>query len=211
MNTPGNDNETQLLTPIRLDKKDAPAIVSVFCDAFYDYPVMRFVLGESADYDERLKLLIGVFVVARVLREEPLLGIRMEGALCAAATMSHPQIVHTPPEFADIKEHVWSRLGTDALRRYEQCTAAWEPLAVEVPQIHLNMIGVRREQQGLKLGRRLLEAVQQISRETPGSQGVSLTTELAGNVRLYEHIGYQVTGHVVVAPGLETWALFRHN
>ena len=34
-------------------------------------------------------------------------------------------------------------------------------------------------------------------------------TEDAGNVALYEHLGYEVTGHAIVAPELETWNFFR--
>lgn len=50
--------------------------VTVLCDAFYDYPVMRYVLRPSSEYDHRLRSLIGFFVAARVLREELVLGIR---------------------------------------------------------------------------------------------------------------------------------------
>jgi hypothetical protein len=36
--------------------------VTVLCDAFHDYPVMRYVLGPLVDYDYRLRTLIGFFV-----------------------------------------------------------------------------------------------------------------------------------------------------
>lgn len=38
--------------------------------------------------------------------------------------------------------------------------------------------------------------------------GVSLHTENPGNVALYEHFGYEVTGRGRVAPELEAWILF---
>jgi hypothetical protein len=40
---------------------------------------------------------------------------------------------------------------------------------------------------------------------------VTLTTELPGNVQLYQHCGYEIVGRVDVAPGLETWGMYRRN
>ena len=201
------------MKPVRLTAESAEQIVDVFTDAFYDYPVMRFVLGESpSDYKHRLDLLNRLFVMGRALREEPLIGIVHEGVLIGAATMSYPdKQENIPPAFAQLRELVWSELGPEPRRRHELCVAAWEPLAIDVPQLHLNMVGVRRTMHGTKLGRTLLDEVQEISRQTPGSQGVSLTTELPRNVELYQHMGYEVTGHVQVTPELETWALFRRD
>jgi hypothetical protein len=201
------------MKPVRLRPDAAEQIVDVFTDAFFDYPVMRFVLGgSSADYKRRLDLLNRLFVMARALRDEPLIGIVHDGVLVGAATTSYPEKqTDIPPAFADLRERTWSELGPEARSRHEQCVAAWEPLARNVPHLHLNMIGVRRSMHGTRLGRKLLDEVQEISLKTPGSEGVSLTTELPRNVELYQHMGYEVTGHVQVTPEMETWALFRHN
>jgi GNAT superfamily N-acetyltransferase len=201
------------MKPVRLTREAVDQIVDVFSDAFYDYPVMRFVLGESSsDYTRRLNVLNRLFVMGRALRDEPLVGIVHEDQLIGAATMSYPEKqTNMPPAFEDLRELVWSELGAEPRRRHEQCVAAWAPLAIDVPHLHLNMVGVRRSMHGTRIGRRLLEEVQEISRQTPASKGVSLTTELPRNVELYQHVGYEVTGHVQVTPGLETWALFRHN
>jgi GNAT superfamily N-acetyltransferase len=201
------------MKPVRLTPQSADQIVEVFTDAFFDYPVMRFVLGESSsDYEYRLDLLNRLFVLGRALREEPLIGIVDDGMLIGAATMSYPdKQEEIPPAFAHVRELVWSELGPESRSRHERCVAAWEPLTMRVPHLHLNMIGVRRSMHGTKLGRKLLDEVQEISRQTPGSEGVSLTTELPRNVELYQHMGYEVTGHVQVTPEMETWALFRRD
>ena len=201
------------MNPVRLTPDAVEEIVDVFTDAFFDYPVMRFVLGDSApDYKRRLDLLNRLFVMGRALRDEPLIGIVHEDGLIAAATMSYPEKQgNIPSAFADLRELVWSELGAEPRSRHERCVAAWEPLAIDTPHLHLNMIGVRRSMHGTRLGRRLLDEVQEISRQTPGSHGVSLTTELSRNVELYQHMGYEVTGHVQVTPEMGTWALFRHN
>jgi GNAT superfamily N-acetyltransferase len=71
------------------------------------------------------------------------------------------------------------------------------------------MIGVRGRAQGEGLGRLLIEHVHSLSHEDSESEGVTLTTEDSANVSLYEHLGYEVVGKVVVAPELTTWGFFR--
>lgn len=80
---------------------------------------------------------------------------------------------------------------------------------VDVPHLHLNMVGVRQRARGQGLGRMLIEQVHLLSRKDAESKGVTLNTEDANNVSLYEHLGYKLVGHTTVAPELETWGFFR--
>jgi GNAT superfamily N-acetyltransferase len=190
-------------------------VVSVISDAFRDYPVMRWVAGadtpaHGAPYEVRLHRLVQLFVSARAYRDEPMMGVRDErGALIAAAVMSYAPTADPPPTFIALRESIWAELGADARGRadaYGDASAFFDALGTHH---HLNMIGVRRTHQGLGLGRELLEAVQKLAAADPRSTGVSLTTELPQNVKLYEHFGYRVVGHKRVGPGLETWGMFR--
>ncbi len=195
---------------LRLGEGDVPEIVDVLCEAFFDYPVMRFVLGpERADYSPKLGALINFFAMARVLRGETLLGIGERTDLDGAALVSRFTGRVSPPELDDLREQVWAELGTAARARYEAFGAACAPFQVDVPHIHLNMIGVRRRARGKGLGRRLIEHVHLLSQNDAESEGVTLNTEDAGNIPLYEHLGYKVLGHATVAPELETWGFFR--
>ncbi len=180
----------------------------MLAESFRDYPVMRFILGESADYDLRLDTLVGFFTDARVLRGEPLLGVEDGEGLVAAAMISYPQ-VSSPPELAGVREETWATLGPDARARYESFGAAASEFDVDRPHIHLNMIGVRGRGRGQGLGRLLLDHVHRMSAGSPSSEGVTLSTEDPGNVPLYEYFGYEIVGHVTVGPGLQTWGFFR--
>jgi GNAT superfamily N-acetyltransferase len=197
--------------PRVLSAAAAPAVVGVLCEAFRDYPVMRYVLGDREDYEVRIQTLIGFFVQARVLRGEPMLGLVEEGEVAAAAVVSHPDGPASPPELKTLRERVWAELGLEEQRRYEEFSAAVQPLLVTAPHIHLNMLGVRQRRQGRGLGRILLKRVHHLSAERPGSTGVTLTTELEGNLPFYQAAGYRITGHVRIAPDLTTWAFFRPN
>jgi GNAT superfamily N-acetyltransferase len=177
-------------------------------DAFADYPVLRYVLGDDRDVELRLNALVGFFVMARLLRHEPVLGAYDGSVLSGVALVSFPDR-QSPPELADFREAVWQGLGQAARERYEAFGVACEPFSPTMPHIHLNMIGVRAAARGTGLGRRLLDRVHAISAEHPSSEGVALTTESDSNVALYEHFGYTVLGYARVAPDLETWGMFR--
>jgi ribosomal protein S18 acetylase RimI-like enzyme len=199
-------------TVVRIPREDVSRVIDTLTQAFRDYPVMRYVLGDCGEeYDVRLRTLVGFFVMARALRDEPLFGIPENDQLCAAAIVSYPERAESPEELGVLREQVWAEVGHDARVRYDRCGQIWRPLGIETPHIHLNMIGVLPSHQGRGLARRLLDHVHGLSRSTPGSEGVTLTTEDPGNVAIYRRVGYEVVGHARVAPELETWAMFRRN
>jgi GNAT superfamily N-acetyltransferase len=189
---------------------DLAEIVAVMSDAFYDYPVMAYVLGSREPYERRLHTLVELFVSNRAYRNDPMVGVRDEtGALVGAATMTLPRPTDPPPELVVLREKLWGELGADAQARYDEFVAATQRFAIGEPHYHLNMIGIRRSHHGRGLARPLLDAVHDRSRTDDGSSGVSLTTERSANVRLYEHFGYRVVGQARVGDAFETWTLFR--
>jgi GNAT superfamily N-acetyltransferase len=184
--------------------------VTVLCDAFYDYPVMRYVLGHSTpDYDSRLQTLIRFFASARVIREEPVLGAYdHHGNLGGVALITLPGEHPSPEALNNQREAVWAELGTPERQRYEAFSQACQQFTIQLPHHHLNMIGVRRSHAGRGLARDLLEAVQELAQADPQSCGVSLSTETRKNVPLYTHFGYRLLGHAKISNDLETWAFF---
>lgn len=57
------DPSGELETVFRLSGNDVAEVVDVLCEAFRDYPVMRFVLGTDAvGYEQRRKKLVHYFV-----------------------------------------------------------------------------------------------------------------------------------------------------
>ena len=197
-------------TVTRLASDRTDEVVDVFADAFHDYPVMQYVIGPAGDaYGRRLRLLVRFFVLNRVWRNEPMVGLEEGGRLVAAATMTPPGERPLPAEAATVREQLWDELGGDARARYDALGMIWRWFAVAEAHLHLNMIGVRRDAMGRGRARPLLDAVHAMSDADPGSAGVSLTTEHRDNVPLYRHFGYAVNGHARVAPGIETWSLFR--
>jgi GNAT superfamily N-acetyltransferase len=213
MNRNTDYTEIRDASPVsRLSEAQVSQAVNVLCDAFHDYPVMRYVIGPAGDdYDRRLHTLIIFFVMARVWRDEPILGISNGSALVATAILTRPGKQQPPAELAQLRETVWRELGDAARSRYEAFGEATRKFDISQPHYHLNMIGVRRSHHGKGLSRQLLDAVHAMSRNDPVSHGVTLTTEDFRNVSIYEHFGYEGVGHVRIDAKLETWGFFRPN
>lgn len=205
MTGPPSRSTLRLLT----GSEAVPRATGTLCDAFADYPVMRFVLGPDGGYVERLHTLIGFFVTARALRGDPILVAERGAEVTGAALCTLPGASSPPPALDAVRERTWMALGADARERYDCCVRAWEPLGVAEPNLHLNMIGVPVRHRGQGWSRMLLDRVHAMSRELPDSRGVTLTTETAANVPFYERFGYHVVGHRRIAEGLETWGFFR--
>ncbi len=185
-------------------------VVEVLSAAFFRYPVMRHILADSGTrYRHHLTSLVGFFVAARLSRDEPVLALELEGRLVAAALMTPPNNRPPPGKLQERRKKLWHRLGWAAEQRYQQLGEVWATVAVEEPNLHLNMIGVSPAHAGTGLGTLLLDQVHCLSRRLPDSTGVSLTTEWGPNVAFYRHCGYQLVGQARVDPGLETWGMFR--
>jgi GNAT superfamily N-acetyltransferase len=188
----------------------ADEVLAPLCEAFADYPVMRYVLGPGGDFPARLRTLVGFFLLARTLRKDPILATYDGDTVSGVAICTLPGLPG-PPDLDEAREWTWARLGADARARYDQWIHIWGPLNVAEPNIHVNMLGVPPRYQGRGLARLLLERVHAMSREHPESAGVSLTTESAGNVAFYERMGYRIVGHGVIEPGLESWGFWRRD
>lgn len=184
-------------------------IVATYCDAFRDYPVMRYVLGDALPTEDRLSSLIRLFVGGRALRGEPMFGVRDRGVLVGAATMTLPDSPEAPAELVALREATWGTLGSDARDRYARFSTATQQVGVSGRHHHLNMIGVRRSHQGQRVASVLLETVHALTQSDAASAGTSLTTENPVNVRIYERFGYSVVGRALVSDTLESWTLFR--
>lgn len=200
------------LATLDIARKDEA--VDVLCDAFFDYPVMRFVVGPVGvdAYARRARRMIDFFTSARFLGEDLVMGVEDEGgALVAVANITRPGERPKHPGLGPLREALWRELGDEARVRYEELVAVWQTFAVGGPQYHLNVLGVRRSHQKRGAARLLLDAVHDLSERSSESRGVSLTTEDPTNVPLYQRFGYRIVGEARVPGGFTTWGFYRPN
>jgi ribosomal protein S18 acetylase RimI-like enzyme len=188
--------------------------VDVLAEAFFDYPVMRYVIGDRGDeYPRRLRRLVEFFTMARFVRGDLVLAVRAEERIVAVANVNRPSTGTAEPTTSEdpLEPHrakVWDELGAGSRSRYERYGEVAAQSPFPKPSFHLGMIGVRRAATGHGHAGRLLERLHRLSADHPESRGVSLATEIRRNVALYEHFGYRVVSRSPVGD-FETWGLFR--
>ena len=197
---------------VNLYKENIAEVADVLCEAFYDYPVMHFVLEKKEDYDSRLRKLVTFFVSARALRKEPMFGIyNSANKLVAAAIVTLPGGIPHPDELLRMLEILWSELGSDEQMRYAAYGQAAFSLLPNEPHHHLNMIGVRNANKCQGLARKLNTAIEELVSQDPSSSGVSLNTEVESNINFYLHLGYKMIGQTNVDKNIVTWGFFKNR
>jgi ribosomal protein S18 acetylase RimI-like enzyme len=191
----------------RLSRNDKAEVSTVLCSAFHNYPVLRFVLHTTGDeYEKHLKALVNFNIEARFLKDSPVLGIRKNGVLIAAALLDEPSLEPVQPAQKEL-EKLRIIIGDEAYQRnfqYETESSRYEP---ESPHHFLGMIGVLPEHQGKGYARDLLNEVREISFAHPTSSGVCLSTEDSENVRFYQRFGYRVIAEMDIRE-LHSWCMF---
>ena len=189
---------------------DLDEAVDVLCEAFYDYPVMRYLVGDAGpDYDRQVRLLVEFFTRARLLRHDLIWAVRSSGRMIGIANIVRPDTT-SPPELDEARRRLWAELGDRVRRKYETFGEATAEFGTSELHYHLSMIGVVPAYAGQGIGRQLLDGLHSLSVADADSVGVSLTTEDPRNVALYERFGYEVVGHANVGD-LRTWGFFRRD
>jgi GNAT superfamily N-acetyltransferase len=192
------------LTPERLDEA-----VEVLSSAFTGYPAMRYILDPApCGQGVGLRHLFGYFTDSRMSRGWPVLGVDLDGALAGAANVTPPGPASEIPALIERFEALCLALGPAAVERFRTFAEACNEMEPNEPHYYLGSIGVRPGFQGRGVGRALIEAVHELSRRDPASDGVALSTESPDNVALYEHLGYSVVAERRL-DWLHTWTMFR--
>ena len=192
---------------IRLTRENKLEAVDALTAAFYDYPVMRYVLSTNGtEYDTQVRALVGFFCEARFAKEGHVIGIRDENSLIAVGLVDEAvQKLWSEREAEQLRlkeaigENAYSRLEL-----YETLSSRGEPQA---PHYFVGMLGVRPEHQGKGYARQILNTVKEMSIQDHQSTGVCLSTEQPDNVSFYEHFGYRVIAEIKIDE-LHSWCLF---
>lgn len=189
---------------------DVLALSRVLADAFYDDPLMMWVLPDEHRRERRLTRMFSALVRYHHLSSGGVeVAVNSEGAERGAATMGGAAIWDPPGKW---KQTVWSTLlmGPAMLRALGRRTDAG--LAVErsleavhpnEPHWYLSAIGTAGSARGGGYGKALLQSrLESCDRERLPAY---LESSKADNISYYERFGFEVTAEVAIPGGGPTF------
>jgi GNAT superfamily N-acetyltransferase len=177
----------------RLNYDDKPDAVEILATAFYDYPVMRYVLSDAGNrYPDHIRALVGFYLETRYTRDWPILGLWHNGELQAVAGINAPEALPWPPELHEKYADLGVAIGDAAIERMEAFENECDASEPEEPHYFLGIIGVNPEAQGKGYAGAIIDQLKEMSRLHPTSQGVCLTTQSDANIALYKHLGFRL-------------------
>jgi len=193
-----------------LTRADRNDVIDILTEAFYDYPFMRFMLQglDEEEYGRQLRLLNGFFADARIMRNWPFYGVRVDSDLVAAMLVSDPVFAPRPPELDRVYEQLCATVGEGAIKRMDDFDAATNGFMPDNATHFVGMLGVRTAAQREGCGRVLLQHIEDVARERSESAGVTLTTETEANVTYYESLGFRVLGSAEIG-SVTSWLMFN--
>ncbi len=192
----------------RLRIENRSAVVDLFVDSFYDYPLIKHMLQPDAgDYRLAISLLMGFWIDIYLLNEWPLIGIKSNRELVAAAILTPPNGMLTSVDQRGLQDQFRAEVGDLAYTRMEKFERESERGLPESPHYFLGILGVSSNKQRQGYGATLLKEIRRLSDEDILSSGVCLTTEIQVNVAYYQRHGYHVLQENVIN-NVASWCMY---
>lgn len=175
-----------------LDESHKHACVRLIAAAFEKDPLFVHLLGSDAPAGSREKLAGFLWDRAHLMKEQQM-GVFEQGKLLAACLLATPESRITPSLPMVWRSLILLRHFSPALLQqlnaYAEQTRKHAPSA---PHHYLILIGTDPERQGQGFGKQLMMHIMQQVKQHPTSAGLALDTENADNVRLYQHLGFEL-------------------
>lgn len=193
------------MSVVKASPSDRSPIAEALADAFYDDPVMSWILPEGEKRRLRLKRLFSVLLRSHYL---PLGTVWTTKEVAGAALWGSPGNVIIPPatilRYTPVMLHVLGRHALRALRALSHV----EHLHPTEPHWYLGVLGTRQALQGRGVGSALLQPVlETCDREVMPAY---LESSKESNIAFYRRHGFELTGEIQLPfGGPLVWPMWR--
>ncbi|MGB6295371.1 MAG: GNAT family N-acetyltransferase [Rivularia sp. (in: cyanobacteria)] len=195
----------------RLETKHTEKIIEIFSNAFENYPLMKFMFGNS--YKKSIKHLIQLMCDKAFIDDELLIGGFVEGELQGVASITPPQndndkeVENTA---TSLEEIFAAAIGEEALMQIEKYSNIKKANKSSSPHFYINTLAVNPQSQGKGIGGAILSEIHQMSEQDDDSQGVALDTQTEKNVGYYQRFDY-IVSNTAQLENVKNWFMFRRN
>ncbi|MEO1429531.1 MAG: GNAT family N-acetyltransferase [Cyanobacteria bacterium J06633_8] len=195
-----------------LTTKDMDDIMTIFSEAFENYPIMEFIFNDA--YKESIKHLTKFICDGASEGDSLLLGAFVEGKLEGIAFITSPDNEENNNDVENTvtssEETFAKAIGKEALMRLEAYLDLKKANKLSSPHFYINTLAVNPQSQGKGIGRAILSHIHQISEQHSDSHGVALDTQTQQNVGYYQRFGYAVSSTAELE-NVKNWFMFRPN
>ena len=188
-----------------IDQRDMPAVADALSDAFYDDPVMSWILAEESS---RRRRLAGMFSVLMRAHYVPMSTAWTTPDHAGAALWASPGRAVVPlPTMVRNSPSLVRALGRRTLTALRALTHV-ERLHPKEPHWYLGVLGTRTAQQGTGIGSTLMGPALRICDEQ--ALPAYLESSKHSNIAFYERHGFKLTGEIQLPLGGPlVWPMWR--
>ncbi len=199
-------------TLVRLDRSALGEAKSLLFHAYRHEPTFQYLFdSKRPGYEQRVRSTLREGLELHFASEQDAIGLADEGVLVAVAFISSPGSRIALADHFQWRIKMMLTAGLSSTRRYIEYHEQVQAVLPRDLHHHLPFIAVHPKYQSQGYGRRLMDAVEGICRESPGTCGIGLDTGNARYLSFYQKLGFEKVGEVRHGQVVDTVLFKRVN
>jgi ribosomal protein S18 acetylase RimI-like enzyme len=192
--------------------KDFEQAVNIFSEAFKNDPMHLLIFPDDSSRLEMVKAIYR-FVVYNIAPElnYNIKGLEINNELIAVIIFTTPE---SKKEWTPVLISEGEKAGRITGERYVTMIREYALKAMrnrpKSPHFYINELAVSPEYQGKGYGKALMKYIENLSNNHSLSTGIALDTSNPENVKMYEHLGYNIT-YKFRFHGIKGYSMFKPN
>lgn len=184
-------------TLVRLDRSALGEAKSLLFHAYRHEPTFQYLFdAKRAGYDQRVRSTLREGLELHFANHQDAIGLAEDDILVAVAFISSPGARVALADQFNWRIKMMLTAGLSSTRRYIEYHEQVQTVLPKDLHHHLPFIAVHPKYQSQGYGRRLMDAVEKICRESPGTCGIGLDTGNARYLSFYLKLGFEKVGEV---------------
>lgn len=199
-------------TLVRLDRSALDEAKSLLFHAYRHEPTFQYLFDSNrAGYDQRVRATLREGLELHFANGQDAIGITEDDVLVAVAFISCPGSRIALADQFNWRIKMMLTAGLSSTRRFIEYHDQVQAVLPKDLHHHLPFIAVHPKYQSQGYGRMLINAVENICRESPGTCGIGLDTGNERYLSFYLKLGFEKVGEVKIGNVVETVLFKRVN
>lgn len=204
--------ETANVSLVRLDRSALGEAKSILFHAYRQEPTFQYLFEmDRAGYDQRVRATLREGLELHFAQGQDAIGLVDEDILVAVAFISSPVSRVALADQLNWRIKMMLTAGLSATRRYIDYHDQVQACLPHDLHHFLPFVAVHPKYQNKGYGRQLMDTIEGICRESPGTCGIGLDTGNSRYLDFYRKLGFETVGEVRLGHVVETVLFKRVN